>query len=203
MDATADGPAGAKARLRRRLLDARRAIGDDGRSAQALAIADGFLSLPLVRELPRGSTVAAYVGVGTEPSTATLLAGLHEVGLRVLLPIWPPGATDLDWALFTGSGGLSTSPAGLQEPMGPPLGVEAIAAATVIVLPALAVDRGGNRLGRGAGAYDAALRRVGPATWTCALLYTGELVHELPVEPHDRPVSAVALPDGVVELARH
>jgi 5-formyltetrahydrofolate cyclo-ligase len=107
----------------------------------------------------------------------------------------------MDWALYTGLGDLSEAAAGLLEPRGDALGAGAIAEATVIVVPALAVDRTGNRLGRGAGAYDVALRRAAPHARTVALLYTDELVDVLPVEPHDRPVSAVAMPGGVVELS--
>ncbi len=201
-DVPADGAPMAKARLRRRLIAAREEIGEDGRAAQAQAITDAILRWAPVRDLPPGSTAAAYVGVGSEPSTSTLLAALDRNGLRVLLPIWRPNAADLDWALYTGPQDLARVRAGLLEPSGDALGADALAGATVILVPALAVDRAGNRLGRGAGAYDAALLRAGPDAITCALLYTGELMSELPAEPHDRPVSAVALPEGVLELRR-
>lgn len=201
MDATAAGVPMAKARLRRRLLAARDEIGEDGRAAQAQAIAAALLHWAPVRDLPAGSTTTAYVGMGTEPSTQDLVAYLHGQGLQVLLPIWRHGTAELDWALYTGQEGLAPARTGLLEPRpDAALGVDAIARAAVILVPALAVDRAGNRLGRGAGAYDAALRFAAPETRTCALLYTGELVGELPVEPHDRPVSAVALPGGVVQL---
>ena len=200
MDAPVDGAPMAKARLRRRLITAREEISKDGRAAQAQAIADALLRWAPIRDLPPGSTTAAYVGVGTEPATSTLLASLDRQGQRVLLPIWRQGTAELDWALYSGAEDLAQARAGLLEPRGDPRGADAIAGAAVILVPALAVDRAGNRLGRGAGAYDAALRRVGPDARTCALLYTGELVDKLPVEPHDRAVSAVALPGGVLEF---
>jgi 5-formyltetrahydrofolate cyclo-ligase len=202
MDAPAGGAPMAKARLRRRLVAAREGLGSDGRGAQALAIADALVRWAPLADLQAGSTAAAYVGAGSEPSTSALLATLEGRGLRVLLPLWRHGTAELDWALYTGADDLANARAGLLEPQGDALGPDAIASATVILLPALAVDRAGNRLGRGAGAYDAALRRAAPDATTCALLYTGELLDELPVEPHDRRVSAAALPDGVHDLGR-
>jgi 5-formyltetrahydrofolate cyclo-ligase len=199
-DTPSNGVRIAKARLRRNLLAARDALGQDGRVTQAQAITDGLLDWAPVRDLPPGATIAAFVGVGTEPSTTELLVELHRQGRRVLLPRWRPGSAEIDWVLYTGPDHLASAAAGLLEPTGDALGMDALARAAVILVPALAVDHAGNRLGRGAGAYDAALRRVAGHARICALLYTGELVDHLPVEPHDRPVSAVALPAGVIEL---
>jgi len=64
----------------------------------------------------------------------------------------------------------------------------------VVLVPALAVDTAGQRLGRGGGSYDRALARVGPLIPVIALLYDGELLDQVPTEPHDTPVRAVARP---------
>ena len=69
------------------------------------------------------------------------------------------------------------------------------------MVPALAVDRRGNRLGRGGGCYDRALARVGPAVPTVALLYDTELLAQVPAGPHDQRVRAVARPgQGITRL---
>jgi 5-formyltetrahydrofolate cyclo-ligase len=72
--------------------------------------------------------------------------------------------------------------------------VGAIASADVVLVPALAVDGLGNRLGRGGGSFDRALARVGPLIPVIALLYDGELVERVPVEEHDTPVRGVVRP---------
>jgi 5-formyltetrahydrofolate cyclo-ligase len=72
--------------------------------------------------------------------------------------------------------------------------VAAVARADAVLVPALAVDRAGNRLGRGGGSYDRALARVGPLIPLIALLYDDELVDRVPVEGHDLPVRAVVRP---------
>lgn len=135
-------------------------------------------------------TVASYVPVGAEPGVAP------EPGW--LLPVLLPDG-DLDWAAHDGR--LVTSPRGLQEPAGPRLGVAAVAGCDLVLVPALRVDRWGNRLGRGGGSYDRALARA--TGFVVALLHDGELVEQLPVQAHDRPVHAVATPTGgLVRLPR-
>lgn len=86
----------------------------------------------------------------------------------------------------------------IPVPTGP---VRTLADADAVVVPALAVDRQGHRLGRGGGSYDRALRELRTGVPVIALLHPGELVEDLPVEPHDVRVDAVALPDGVVRLS--
>lgn len=83
-------------------------------------------------------------------------------------------------------------------PDGEPLGSDAVAGCDVVLVPALAVDRAGVRLGRGGGSYDRALRRA--RGLLVALLHEGELVDALPHEPHDVPVDVAALPSGLVRL---
>jgi 5-formyltetrahydrofolate cyclo-ligase len=63
----------------------------------------------------------------------------------------------------------------------------------LMLVPALAVDRTGMRLGRGGGSYDRTLARAGTAL-TVALLHDGELVDHVPAEAHDRPVRATVTP---------
>ena len=80
------------------------------------------------------------------------------------------------------------------QPAEPPRGTGTVARADVVLVPALAVDRSGFRLGRGGGSYDRALARVGEQVPVIALLYDHELVDAVPVQEHDRPVRAVARP---------
>jgi len=63
-----------------------------------------------------------------------------------------------------------------------------------VLVPALAVDRAGNRLGRGGGSFDRALARVGPLVPLIALVYDDELIDRVPAERHDVPVRAAVSP---------
>ena len=153
------------------------------------ATAAAALQAALADLLRTSAAVAAYVSVGTEPSTRELLRP------GWLLPVLLPGG-DLDWIAYDGR--LAPAARGLVEPVGERLGVEAVTTCDLVLVPALAVDRRGNRLGRGGGSYDRALARV-PGL-TVALLHDGELVDRVPVEPHDIAVKAAVTPTGGLVL---
>lgn len=184
--------------LRTKLLAARASLNEEIRADHARSIRDALLTLP---EAEMAGTVAAYVSVGTEPGTRGLLFAMWKRGTYILLPrLLKDG--DLDWASYEGPDSLVEGPHGLLEPAEASRGVDAVRTADLVVVPALAVDTTGARLGRGGGSYDRVLARVGPAIPTIALLYDSELVTEpLPTEPHDRPVSAAITPsEGLTRL---
>ena len=186
-----------KAALRARLLAARSRLSADQRAAAGRLIRDALLSLP---ELQMAGTVAAYYSVGAEPDTRGLVYALWKRGTYVLLPLLRADG-DLDWASYEGPDSLVAGPRGLREPGEPPRGAAAVTRADVVLAPALAVDRAGNRLGRGGGSFDRALARVGPLIPVIALLYDDELVGHVPAEPHDVPVRAAVRPGhGITSL---
>ncbi|MGW5303861.1 5-formyltetrahydrofolate cyclo-ligase [Streptomyces griseoluteus] len=194
-----------KRELRRELLSRRRQLESGELSGSGAALAAQALLLP---ELAEARTVAAYVSVGTEPGTAELLETLRLRGTLVLLPVLLPD-DDLDWGPYTGPGSLAAvRRAGrmeLAEPAGPHLGPDAVTEADVVLLPGLAVDGRGMRLGRGGGSYDrvlARLERAGARPALVVLLYDTEVVARVPAEAHDRPVHAVVTPTGVRRFAR-
>jgi 5-formyltetrahydrofolate cyclo-ligase len=188
----------AKLALRDQLVTARGRVPLPVLSDQARAVAEHLLASPEVR---RAATVAAYVSVGREPGTGPLLAGLEAAGKRVILPLLQPD-DDLDWAVYRGPDSLVPARRGLLEPVGTPLGPYAIGTADCVIVPGLAVDRTGLRLGRGGGSYDRALGRVPVGTFTCVVLQAGEVRDEVPADPHDRQVTAVVTEDGVLRFRR-
>jgi 5-formyltetrahydrofolate cyclo-ligase len=193
-------PGGTKREIRAAVLAARGAAPPGVRASADARLCRALDAL--VRRLApdRARPVACYRPVPGEPGGDDLLPTLTGAGLRVLLPVLRRDR-DLDWAPYTGPDDLAPDWYGLPTPTAAPLGTAAIASAALVVVPALAVDARGIRLGRGAGCYDRALARVGPHTPVVALLYDGELFARLPAEPHDRPVSTAITPsDGVRRL---
>jgi 5-formyltetrahydrofolate cyclo-ligase len=186
--------------LRRELLSVRNRLPENDVDETARALAERALELP---ELAHARTVAAYVSVGSEPGTRALLDALRARGVRVLLPALLPN-NDLDWGEYAGPGSLARVQHGgkmaLFEPSGARLGADAVTAADVVLLPGLAVDARGMRLGRGGGSYDrvlARLERAGAHPRLVVLLYDTEVVAQVPAEAHDKPVHAVVTPSGV------
>ncbi|KMS72286.1 5-formyltetrahydrofolate cyclo-ligase [Streptomyces leeuwenhoekii] len=194
-----------KRRLRREFLAVRNRLTADDVRETAVALARRALELP---EVAHARTVAAYVSVGTEPGTLALLDALRARGARVLLPVLLPD-DDLDWGEYGGEGSLARVRHGgrmeLREPSGPRLGPDAVTGADVVLLPGLAVDGRGLRLGRGGGSYDrvlARLERAGARPALVVLLYDAEVVARVPEEAHDQPVDAVVTPSGVRRFRR-
>lgn len=200
-----------KAELRRSLLAARRARSPERRRADADALAAGLPAVLDGLEIDPADPVCLFVAVGGEPGAAPdgpegalpVLDAARALGRRVLLPV-TVGAAPLDWAVFTGRDSLGPGPHGLLEPVGPRLGPDAVADAGLVVVPALAVDHRGVRLGRGGGHYDRTLPLAGPHARLVALVADDGLVPgPLPVEPHDVAVHAVWRPTtGLTPLPR-
>ncbi|MFE7315393.1 5-formyltetrahydrofolate cyclo-ligase [Streptomyces sp. NPDC057555] len=196
-----------KRRLRRDLLEVRRALPAEVVAARGAALARRVRELDELRAAPAGGTpltVAGYVSIGGEPDTRALLDALRAAGVRVLLPVLLPD-NDLDWAVYEGAEHLVPAGWGLREPAGPRLTPEAVAQADVVLLPGLAVDRTGLRLGRGGGSYDrvlARLERSGKHTSLVVLLHDDEVLEKVPAEPHDRRVHAAVTPSGVHRFRR-
>jgi 5-formyltetrahydrofolate cyclo-ligase len=121
-----------------------------------------------------------------------LLDALRAAGVRVLLPVIT--GERLDWATYDGEGGLAAGPLGLLEPTGQRLGSDALSAADVILVPALAVDRSGGRLGRGRGYYDRALAAV--SVPVIAVVFDDDVIDDVAIEAHDRRVDGRLTPSG-------
>lgn len=185
-----------KSDWRRKILTARRALDLETRTVEAAQLAQH------VAELASGCAVTcAYVPMSTEPGSLALLDALTAAGSRVLLPLADePGA--LDWAEYTDTEHLVAARHGVLEPTGPPLGPEAIAGAELVLLPALAVDHEGHRLGRGAGFYDRSLGLASPWARLVAVVRADEVVARLPSEPHDIAVNWALTPAGLIRLGQ-
>jgi 5-formyltetrahydrofolate cyclo-ligase len=188
-----------KAALRQRLLAARRSVSDGARADEARSLADHVNAV-----VDSDGTVCAYVPVGAEPGSIEMLDVLLQRANRVLLPVARTTADDSPVALQWGEyrpGQLVAARFGLLEPAGPWLPATALADASVVLVPALAVDRTGVRLGRGRGFYDRTLVSRNPHARLVAVIRDDELLDELPHEPHDVPMTHALTPGrGLVEL---
>jgi len=178
-----DGKAGWRARL---------LAGRSRLTAAELAAAADSLREHVLGALAGAGQVAAYVPVGREPGSLDLLDGLRSAGTEVLLPVVAVGG--LDWAVYSGRRDLIAGALGTREPAGPRLGAGALTGVAAVLVPALAVDHRGTRLGRGGGYYDRALSPVAGRVPVVALLHDGELVPRLPADPWDRRVTAAVTP---------
>ena len=187
--------------LREQLLAIRSSRPENDRRAAQRANGDH-----LMRELTGRHCVAAYLPLPSEPLDAALLDSLSAMS-TVIVPV-TVGPAPLDWCRYPAP--IRRAALGIDEPAGARLGAAAVATADVVLVPALAVDGQGHRLGRGGGHYDrtlALLDEIDPPrparrSDIIAVLYDGELLDDVPFDALDRAVSAVVTPaTGLLHLA--
>jgi 5-formyltetrahydrofolate cyclo-ligase len=191
-----------KALLRRRIRAERARRHADERERVALGLRDSAMRSPA---MATARVVTCFLSAPTEPGTTPLRLALQRAGVRVLLPVVAEhgGQRGLDWAVDDGTSrpGAYLS---LPEPTGPRLGPRAIATADLVLVPALAVDTTGARLGQGGGFYDRALAMVRQGAVVVAVIHDEELldaaVEQVPVLAHDRHVDAVLTPSRWVTI---
>jgi 5-formyltetrahydrofolate cyclo-ligase len=144
--------------------------------------------------------VAAFVSTADEPPTDDLLIAIRDNSIRVLLPVIPddPNSVELQWSPFTDLDALVPGRYGIRHPAGPVYGPQALAGVDLMIVPALAVDTAGHRLGRGLGYYDRAIAHLRPDVPVIAWLWDDEVLEpgSFPVETHDAPVTHVCTPNG-------
>ncbi len=221
--------ADAKAELRSRIRAERAAA---RQAPIAAAVAGGLLSTacdagllaPSARPGPsRSRTVAAYIASPGEPDVGPIRAFVREAGGLVLLPI-PGGDGQLAWAMDDGHY-RADERLPVQVPSGVPLGSGLPAlidrGVGLLLVPALAVDGSGTRLGQGGGYYDRLLAELAerataagagsptsqaggsvPEMLVAAVVHDAELLPAMaiPREAHDQPVAAVLTPSRFVRL---
>jgi 5-formyltetrahydrofolate cyclo-ligase len=189
----------AKAALRERLLAARRSVTEEIRADEARSLSEHVAAV-----VDSASTVCAYVPVGAEPGSIAMLDVMLARTGRVLLPVARTAADDSPVALQWGEyqpGQLTAARFGLLEPAGPWLPATTLQEASVVLVPALAVDPTGVRLGRGRGFYDRTLVHRDGRARLIAVVRDEELLDELPREPHDVPMTHALTPErGLIEL---
>ncbi len=190
-----DEPGDHKDRFRVAIRDARR-----GRSARRLDHAGAGLAhvVRLICQVRDATTVAAYASRPGEPPTGELLTTLCDDGVRVLLPVLGERLAR-QWAVYEPDHELVVrAPGRPPEPPGPALGAETVAEADIVLVPALAIDTHGRRIGQGAGWYDRVLPLLRPDQMSVGIVFEPELydaeVRPLPEERHDARVGAVATP---------
>ncbi len=155
---------------------------------------ESWLHILSATELKGATNIASYISYEFEPETSDINQRLIKDGKKVFLPRLLEN-NDIQWVSWDGSTENLTKVEKIFEPIGDALEVEL----DVIILPALHVDRMGNRLGQGGGSYDRALSRS--KAFKIALLHYGELTSEiLPIQPHDEKIDAAATPEIVVRF---
>lgn len=138
-------------------------------------------------------TLLLYSALPDEVQINPLFDGLIAQGKTILLPR-VVSDTDMELRLYTGADSLQPGAFGIMEPTGP-LYTD-YAAIDVAVIPGMAFDADGHRLGRGKGYYDRFLPLI-PCAYKIGLCFPWQLVDEVPSDAHD------IMMDGVISQNAH
>lgn len=187
-----------KKELRRTIGAVRRALPADARMVRNLAITEATMALPC---LASGKTVAAYSAVRGEVDPRRIVERCWELGHTVVLPRVDRSAGTLGWYVHSKDQPLREGEFGIGEPA---LGAPEVNASDidVVLVPAIAYDVHGHRLGQGMGFYDRALPKLVKAV-RIGLAFDFQLVAELPHDEHDQPVDYVVSDRHVLDARAH
>jgi 5-formyltetrahydrofolate cyclo-ligase len=196
-------PDEAKVALRATIRRQRQQRAERRLSEHAHALRDQVLELSSIQS---ARCVSVYASRPHEPGTLPLIEALHARGVRVLIPLLGDGL-QRGWGVYAGAADLiERAPGRPPEPSTEFLPANALEEADVVIVPALAVDTSGTRLGQGGGWYDRALVDVREGVPIVALTFAGEVrdasVEPLPREAHDIRIHGVITPEGYTALSR-
>lgn len=189
-----------KAALRAEVRSRRRARSEQDRARAAADLALHARVLVQQSGSPTPSLIAAYLSLPTEPGTDDLIAALTADGHAV----WVPRIVDdgLSWVGYRVGDPLRSGPMGIREPTGAAVPDEDLDGLDLVLMPGLACDRQGHRLGQGGGYYDRFLARLTPhhdgGPLRVAVLHEDEVLDAVPSDEHDARVDAALTPSGYV-----
>jgi 5-formyltetrahydrofolate cyclo-ligase len=174
----------AKRALRRDVIARRDALHQHDRAAASLVIADRVVAMPETRE---AGSAMAFWSFGSEVDTAPLVERWVSEGKIVALP--RVEGSDVVPVAFVPGDPTTETPFGAMEPAGgrplDPSGLD------LVIVPGVAFDRSGNRVGYGAGYYDRLLGRTRPGVPAVAIAFALQIVSAVPTGRTDRRVDAI------------
>lgn len=152
--------------------------------------------------MPSGSTIAAFLPLPTEPPLLPALTRAVAEGYRVLVPVVRP-QRQLAWVEWHPQVEHTVNSLGIVEPVGEYLGSEAFLQADLRLVPALAYDVAGRRLGQGGGYYDRLFEQLGPLAQdpsTVGVVFEREILDALPADSWDARLRFVATEQALHRL---
>jgi 5-formyltetrahydrofolate cyclo-ligase len=193
---TTTSDSAAKDTLRERMRAVRSGLAPAAREAASRAIAARVAALPA---WTAALTVALFPSTGSEVDTWELARLALAAGKRVAWPRISSSGRAMEFACCAPAE-LVPGPARVLEapPSAPALPIDLL---DLVVVPGLAFDPAGRRLGRGRGHYDATLVRLRPGALRIGLCFEAQVVDRVPTEPHDAPLDAVVTESRVLAAA--
>ena len=179
-----------KTGLRKKIRAARDALSIEAIKNKSASIAENLFALP---EFRKAKTVAFYISKGSEVQTKSMLENAIAEGKKILVPSASERFILLEFVSFSD---LEKGRFGLLEPK---TKIAAKQEPDLIIIPGLAFDKNGNRIGYGKGGYDNFLKNS--KAKRIALCFECQLVDKIPAEEHDQKMDIVVTEKRVLRIS--
>lgn len=185
--------------LRRDAVRRLRALPPDVRARASAAIVARVWTLP---EVASARTLLLFASTVEEPDTDAIAAEAVRRGIRVA---YPRSLAERRLSLHAVASPEALRPGryGIREPDDVVCGVVEVDSVDAALIPGLAWDRDGRRLGRGAGYYDRLLGTAGWRAFRCGIFFASQEEPVIPAEAWDVPLDAVVTEREVVRTGPH
>lgn len=183
-----------KTEIRKQLLGLRNAL-----SKEEIAARSGGIVTRLMRmqEIRKASTVMVYLSFGSEVLTDDLIRWGWEEGKRIVVPLCRPEGRVLTPCLIDGFAELEEGHYGIREPKADRLRVVPPGEIDAVIVPAVAFDRRGYRVGYGGGYYDRFLPQL-PRAAKIGAAFACQIVPEVPTDRYDVQVDRITTEDELI-----
>jgi 5-formyltetrahydrofolate cyclo-ligase len=176
-----------KSEIRKRILQARNAMTQEEIAAGSFAIVKRLVDL---EEIRRASTLMVYLAFGSEVLTDGLILWGWGEGKRIAVPLCRPESRELTACRIDGFDELGSGHYGIREPKAGFIRPVPRGEIEAVVVPAVAFDRRGYRVGYGGGYYDRFLPEA-PQAARIGAAFARQIVAAIPVDPYDVTVECV------------
>jgi len=190
-----------KKMLRNKIKDIKNKLPADYLKSASASITNQLLSMD---NFTKAEVIMCYLSFGNEVDTKNFIKVCQDLNKRLLVPVIVKDikgksileaseVIDFENDLAPGTMGIMEPKFGCQRIIDPKL-------IDFIVIPGLAFDILGNRLGYGGGYYDGFLARTKPECTKIAITFTKQIVEQIPTEEHDIPIEKILTEEGLIKI---
>lgn len=177
-----------KSAIRKQVLEIRNKLSDEEVNCLSEKI---FLNLKKNSFFDDSTHVMVYLDFKHEVKTDFIINYCLENNKKVYVPICIPETHELCISRITGLNELQSGHFGIREPFAEYLRLSDSSLIDLVLVPGVAFDRSGNRIGFGAGYYDRFLKRLKPAAVKAAIAYSFQVVDMVPKDEYDIPANYI------------
>jgi len=185
-----------KREIRKRILMLRNAMPPESIAEKSGEIVRRLMEL---REIRDSSTLMAFLSFGSEVLTDDLIRWGWSQGKRIVVPLCRPESRELTPCRIDGFDELETGHYGIREPKTGGLRSVPRTEIDAVIVPAVAFDRRGYRVGYGGGYYDRFLPEC-PQAANIGAAFACQIVPEVPSDRYDLAVDRIVTEEGIISV---